>query len=129
MHNENMEEIKSISIQNVTFSYKGKKRYVFEDFSVDIEPNHITGIIGRNGQGKTTLMKLLAGKNLPDKGTILYDGEEINKINVINKIVYASDELGYINKKLESIVKDYKLMYKNFDLEFAEKLLELFELN
>ena len=44
MHNENMEEIKSISMQNVTFSYKGKKRYVFEDFSVDIEPNHITGI-------------------------------------------------------------------------------------
>ena len=39
MHNENMEEIKSISMQNVTFSYKGKKRYVFEDFSVDIEPN------------------------------------------------------------------------------------------
>ena len=36
-----------------------------------------------------------------------------NKINVINKIVYASDELGYINRKLESIVKDYKLMYKN----------------
>ena len=127
MHNENMEEIKSISMQNVTFSYKGKKRYVFEDFSVDIEPNHITGIIGRNGQGKTTLMKLLAGKNLPDKGTILYDGEEINKINVINKIVYASDELGYINRKLESIVKDYKLMYKNFDLEFAEKLLELLQ--
>ena len=30
MHNENMEEIKSISMQNVTFSYKGKKRYVFE---------------------------------------------------------------------------------------------------
>lgn len=45
MHNENMEEIKSISMQNVTFSYKGKKRYVFEDFSVDIEPNHITGIM------------------------------------------------------------------------------------
>ena len=67
MHNENMEEIKSISMQNVTFSYKGKKRYVFEDFSVDIEPNHITGIIGRNGQGKTTLMNLIAGKFEPDE--------------------------------------------------------------
>ena len=70
MHNENMEEIKSISMQNVTFSYKGKKRYVFEDFSVDIEPNHITGIIGRNGQGKTTLMNLIAGKFEPDEERI-----------------------------------------------------------
>ena len=106
-----------------------KRRKVLEDFSLQLQPDNIIGLIGRNGQGKTTLMKLLAGKNLPDKGTILYDGEEINKINVINKIVYASDELGYINRKLESIAKDYILMYKNFDLEFAEKLLELFELN
>lgn len=118
-----------IKIENISFWYMSKRRKVLEDFSLQLQPDNIIGLIGRNGQGKTTLMKLLAGKNLPDKGTILYDGEEINKINVINKIVYASDELGYINRKLESIAKDYKLMYKNFDLEFAEKLLGLFELN
>ena len=118
-----------IKIENISFWYMSKRRKVLEDFSLQLQPDNIIGLIGRNGQGKTTLMKLLAGKNLPDKGTILYDGEEINKINVINKIVYASDELGYINRKLESIAKDYILMYKNFDLEFAEKLLELFELN
>ena len=113
-----------IKIENISFWYMSKRRKVLEDFSLQLQPDNIIGLIGRNGQGKTTLMKLLAGKNLPDKGTILYDGEEINKINVINKIVYASDELGYINRKLESIAKDYKLMYKNFDLEFAEKLLK-----
>ena len=118
-----------IKIENISFWYMSKRRKVLEDISLQLQPDNIIGLIGRNGQGKTTLMKLLAGKNLPDKGTILYDGEEINKINVINKIVYASDELGYINRKLESIAKDYILMYKNFDLEFAEKLLELFELN
>ena len=98
-----------IKIENISFWYMSKRRKVLEDFSLQLQPDNIIGLIGRNGQGKTTLMKLLAGKNLPDKGTILYDGEEINKINVINKIVYASDELGYINRKLESIAKDYIL--------------------
>ena len=91
MHNENMEEIKSISMQNVTFSYKGKKRYVFEDFSVDIEPNHITGIIGRNGQGKTTLMNLIAGKFEPDEGIIEIDGKNpVTDIGTAKRIVYVS---------------------------------------
>lgn len=118
-----------IKIENISFGYMSKRRTVLNDFSLKLEPDGIIGLIGRNGQGKTTLMKLLAGQNLPDSGRILYDGEMINKIDVINRIVYASDNLNYMNRKLGNIVKDYKLMYKNFDLKFAEKLLELFGLN
>ena len=120
MHNENMEEIKSISMQNVTFSYKGKKRYVFEDFSVDIEPNHITGIIGRNGQGKTTLMNLIAGKFEPDEGII--EG-------TAKRIVYVAGVMSYSEIKLKKIIEEYRLMYEKFDEEFAHKLMELFGLN
>ena len=68
-----------IKIENISFWYMSKRRKVLEDFSLQLQPDNIIGLIGRNGQGKTTLMKLLAGKNIPDKGTILYDGEEINK--------------------------------------------------
>ena len=99
MHNENMEEIKSISMQNVTFSYKGKKRYVFEDFSVDIEPNHITGIIGRNGQGKTTLMNLIAGKFEPDEGIIEIDGKNpVTDIGTAKRIVYVGSRKFVVGK-------------------------------
>ena len=56
-------------------------RTVFEDFSVDIEPNHITGIIGRNGQGKTTLMNLIAGKFEPDEGIIEIDGKNPQRLS------------------------------------------------
>ena len=63
-----------IKIENISFWYMSKRRKVLEDFSLQLQPDNIIGLIGRNGQGKTTLMKLLAGKNLPDKGTILYDG-------------------------------------------------------
>ena len=130
MHNENMEEIKSISIQNVTFSYKGKKRYVFEDFSVDIEPNHITGIIGRNGQGKTTLMNLIAGKFEPDEGIIEIDGKNpVTDIGTAKRIVYVAGVMSYSEMKLKKIIEEYRLMYEKFDEEFAHKLMELFGLN
>ena len=130
MHNENMEEIKSISMQNVTFSYKGKKRYVFEDFSVDIEPNHITGIIGRNGQGKTTLMNLIAGKFEPDEGIIEIDGKNpVTDIGTAKRIVYVAGVMSYSEMKLKKIIEEYRLMYEKFDEEFAHKLMELFGLN
>lgn len=130
MHNENMEEIKSISMQNVTFSYKGKKRYVFEDFSVDIEPNHITGIIGRNGQGKTTLMNLIAGKFEPDEGIIEIDGKNpATDIGTAKHIVYVAGVMSYSEIKLKKIIEEYRLMYEKFDEEFAHKLMELFGLN
>lgn len=130
MHNENMEEIKSISMQNVTFSYKGKKRYVFEDFSVDIEPNHITGIIGRNGQGKTTLMNLIAGKFEPDEGIIEIDGKNpATDIGTAKRIVYVAGVMSYSEIKLKKIIEEYRLMYEKFDEEFAHKLMELFGLN
>lgn len=130
MHNENMEEIKSISMQNVTFSYKGKKRYVFEDFSVDIEPNHITGIIGRNGQGKTTLMNLIAGKFEPDEGIIEIGGKNpATDIGTAKRIVYVAGVMSYSEIKLKKIIEEYRLMYEKFDEEFAHKLMELFGLN
>ena len=65
-----------IKIENISFWYMSKRRKVLEDFSLQLQPDNIIGLIGRNGQGKTTLMKLLAGKNLPDKGTILYDAKK-----------------------------------------------------
>ena len=117
-----MEEIKSISMQNVTFSYKGKKRYVFEDFSVDIEPNHITGIIGRNGQGKTTLMNLIAGKFEPDEGIIEIDGKNpATDIGTAKRIIYVAGVMSYSEIKLKKIIEEYRLMYEKFDEEFAHK--------
>lgn len=122
-----MEEIKSISINNVTFSYRGKNRYVFKDFSVEIEPNHITGIIGRNGQGKTTLMNLIAGKFIPDEGKIEIDGvDPSTDIGIAKRIVYIAGEMSYSESKLKRIIEEYRLMYEKFDEEFAYKLLDLF---
>ncbi len=58
-----------ISIQNLTFSYEGSPDIVFDQASVVLDSDWKLGLIGRNGRGKTTLMKILSGQ-LPSYGAI-----------------------------------------------------------
>jgi lincosamide and streptogramin A transport system ATP-binding/permease protein len=52
-----------INIKNLSFTYAGGCDAVFENFSIVLDSNWKIGFIGRNGRGKTTLLKLLAGKH------------------------------------------------------------------
>ena len=51
-----------IQVSNLTFAYEGNADYALENVSFSIDTNWKTGLIGRNGKGKTTLLKLLMGK-------------------------------------------------------------------
>src|SRR5678815_3310707 len=55
-------------LQNVTFEFGA--RVIIEDATWHIQPNEIIGLIGYNGTGKSTLLKLLVGDYLPSAGTV-----------------------------------------------------------
>ena len=57
-----------IQVDDLTLSYNGDA--ILEDVSFTITPKERCGLIGRNGSGKTSLMRLLVGQEIPDKGTI-----------------------------------------------------------
>ena len=57
-------------MSKVHFTYPGSSAPVLEDFSVTLDTTWKTGLIGRNGRGKTTLLTLLSGKNRPDSGKV-----------------------------------------------------------
>ena len=59
-----------IQIENLTFIYPDAVDPVFSDFSLDLESDWKLGLTGRNGRGKSTLLKLLAGK-LKGEGKIV----------------------------------------------------------
>lgn len=69
-----------IEFQNVSFSYE-KDRPVLEDLSFRISPGEAVGLIGANGAGKSTVMKLLLGL-IFGEGRILVDGIEVNKASL-----------------------------------------------
>lgn len=63
-----------LEIENLRFSYKDKE--LFNDASVRIFEKEHVGIVGVNGVGKTTLMKLIAGNLIPDNGKIVWDNNK-----------------------------------------------------
>ena len=67
-----------IGFQNVDFSYE-KDRKVLHDMSFSIGKGESVGLIGANGAGKSTIMKLLLGLLGPDSGKVLIDGIEVKK--------------------------------------------------
>lgn len=60
-----------IELKNISFSYYGKK--ILDSVSLDIREGEFCGIIGPNGCGKTTLIRLLSRMTVPDGGTITLD--------------------------------------------------------
>jgi ATP-binding cassette subfamily C protein len=67
-----------IRIQNLHFTYP-ESEALFSGFSEVIPARQLTGIVGKSGQGKTTLIDLIAGLQTPDKGQILIDGTPLNE--------------------------------------------------
>lgn len=59
-----------LSVENLCFSYDGREPYLIENFSIGVGNKERICIIGKNGKGKSTLLKILAGELEPSQGTI-----------------------------------------------------------
>lgn len=69
--------MEKIIVKDVTKTFKGKP--VLTNVSVTFEQGQIHGIVGRNGSGKTVLIKIICGLMHPDSGYVLVDGKQIGK--------------------------------------------------
>lgn len=71
-----------IQFKDIEKSYNDKS--IIKHFNLDIEKGEFLSIIGSSGSGKTTLMKMINGLILPDHGTILVDGKDIQQEDLIS---------------------------------------------
>lgn len=71
-----------IVFENVTFAYPGTQKKVLRDFSLRISAGEKVALVGVNGAGKTTFVKLLCRFYDPDKGRILIGGHDLRKIDL-----------------------------------------------
>ncbi len=114
-----------INVNNVTFSYEGALENVFENVSFHIDTDWKLGLIGRNGKGKTTFLKLLLGK-YEYQGAIsknvefdYFPFEVKNKekmaIEIVNEMV-PNVEDWEIMKELSLLQAEPEILYRNFNL-------------
>ena len=68
-----------LEIKNVTYNYSDSNENVLSSVNQKFEIGKFYAIIGKSGAGKSTLLSLLAGLDKPQKGQILYKGEDIEK--------------------------------------------------
>lgn len=77
-----IDKIETVEFRNVTFIYPKNNKKVLDDISFFIKQGHKVAIIGKNGSGKTTIIKLLLGFYRPTSGKIYINGIDMEKIDI-----------------------------------------------
>jgi len=85
-------------------------------------------LLGRNGAGKTTFMKLLAGHIAATNGKITVDGKPISPGHMPENVNFTASGGDLFNIKVSSLIDMAEALNNDFDLDFALKMMECFEL-
>jgi len=109
--------------------------YILRDFNLSIEKGEKVLISGKSGIGKSTLLKLILGFTLPDKGSIHFDNTNINKKSIWDirkRIAYVSQDLDIGQGEVKALIKEIFFLKTNSKSAFDNKelinLIHFFEL-
>lgn len=102
------EELEALEFRNVTFTYPGAEKPTLKNISVVFNKGETTAIVGHNGAGKTTFVKLLLRFYDPQEGVILYNGVDLREY-----------DLESLRKKFATVFQNYKV----FALSVAENVI------
>lgn len=119
-----------IKVKNLSFRYRGKS-HIFRDFSFSAEAGQIYGLLGANGTGKSTLLRLLCGVLAPEKGEVEVLGHRAStqKVAMLCEVAVLPEEVGLPNITTLEYVRITAPFYPHFDHEFMTKALAAFEVN
>lgn len=113
-----------VKLENLTKKYE--ETIALNNIQVSIEKGKVYGLIGRNGAGKTTMLKLIADMIKPTNGAIVYD-----KATIVEAcdICFVRDYNHYFaNQKIKNILFVAAKIYPNWDHELEKDLIKTFEL-
>lgn len=123
-----------VTMHNIRFTYEDK--LILDDINFEIPKGKFIGLLGPNGGGKTTLIKLMLGLLNPDQGTIKLFGKPIEKLQEKSKIGFVSQKANSFNHGFPATVFEVvstgltaKIGYFKFlNQKHKKKILEALEL-
>ena len=71
-----------VTLQDVSFGYDPKGPAILEKLNIDIRPGEFLALVGPSGCGKSTIFRLLVGFERPDAGRVLFDGQDLNQLDL-----------------------------------------------
>lgn len=110
---------------------KFEKFKALDSIDLKIENGTVLGLIGANGSGKSTFLRLVSGVYLPDAGSITVDGEKIvDNIKIKEQIFFLSDTPYFIHQSnLNEMADFYSKIYSAFSFEKFNYLTTVFPIN
>lgn len=118
-----------IEIKSIDFAYN-KSQKLFQDLSLSMQKGHIYGLLGKNGAGKTSLLKIMSGLRFPQKGSVevLECRAEFRKPEILREIYFLPEEIFIPLLKIRQLNNVYASYYPNFNLEQYYTHLEEFDI-
>ncbi|WP_324782502.1 ABC transporter ATP-binding protein [Mesobacillus jeotgali] len=118
-----------LEFENVTKTY-GKKK-ALDNLSFSLGENKITGLIGRNGAGKTTMLKIAAGFMRENSGEVRVFGESpFNNLTVSANMIMIDNDMNLpAALDLEELLESAADFYHNWDMKLARNLFDYFGLD
>lgn len=124
-----LENSAAIQLRGVAKSFG--KRLVLRDVSLTVETGKTYAFLGRNGEGKTTTIRMLLGLLKPEEGSIRVLGldPQVDPIKLRDRVGYlAEDQVMYGWMRVEQLVRFVAPFYTNWDHDLARRYLDEFEL-
>lgn len=118
-----------IEFKEMTKAFSNQE--VLKAINLQVKANAITGLVGKNGVGKTTFLKLLAGYLRPTNGQVLMDDQAtFDNFNLRMNTVFIDSEMPFSNKMtLKEYFQFAERFYPNWEKNYANNLLAYFDLS
>lgn len=120
-----------LKIEDLSFTYPGRNNPAVGDFSLEMNPGGVYGLLGRNGVGKSTLLYLIAGLLTPDRGHVYLDGTDtrLRRPSTLASIFIVPEELTLPDLTLKQYVSVNAPFYPNFSADDLRRHLTTFEID
>lgn len=117
-----------IRIKNLDFSYSKKSR-IFENINLEIKQGYVYGLLGKNGVGKSTLLKLITGLVFPQQGSAMLFGTEARERNpdAFQKMFFVPEEFTVPAYSPMKYAEIFGKFYPRFDMDKMVDYLKDFE--
>jgi ABC-2 type transport system ATP-binding protein len=117
-----------ISIKDLHFAYKRKK--IFTGLSLELQPGYIYGLLGKNGTGKSTLLRNISGHLFPDSGSITVSGEipGSRRPSFLQEVFLVAEEFYLPNISVDNLVRHNAPFYPKFSHEQFRKYIGEFDI-
>lgn len=101
-----------------------------DDVTFDLEEHRITGLLGRNGAGKTTMMQLLTGQEFATEGVIrVFDQHPVENAKVLSRVSFIKESQRYPEDwKPKHVFRSAPWFFSNWDQDLADRLIDDFRL-